>query len=277
MLVSLISNLLTEFALIGLLVGILIYIFTNYIFLWIGLKIFKVATVSKLQILLYAIIVTVLGYIIAYLIGFATIGILGEILQSLFIKLPPSLTIWLIYIVLSYLILRFLFRLIGGQLWKLLVYLIVINLLFSYGFNFQNFKQLITQKPPVSQSTNSLKDKTIEEQQNIKSRDSARKTDLYKVRVALEEYYVKNRSYPSTENTVEQINKENYESSILYKALVPNFLVSSLFDPSNNSYTYKSDSQNFELTAKLENPNDPDCQIENGECIYKPRPLGSHP
>lgn len=277
MLVSLISNLLTEFALIGLLVGILIYILTNYIFLWIGLKIFKVVTVSKLQILLYAIITTVLGYIIAYLIGYATIGLLGEILQSLFIKFPPSLSIWLIYIILSYLILRFLFRLVGSQLWKLLVYLIVINFLFSFGFNFQNFKQLITQKPSISQSTTSLKDKTIEEQQNIKSRDSTRKSDLYKIRVALEEYYTENRSYPSTEDEIEKVNEENYESSILYKALVPNFLTDPLFDPVGNSYNYKSDGQSFELTATLENPNDPDCQIENGECIYKPRPLGSHP
>jgi len=96
--------------------------------------------------------------------------------------------------------------------------------------------------------------------------DSQRKTDLNKIKAALEKYYTAKNQYPIANVAV----NTNDENSSIYKALVPTYLDQMLTDPAAPTYYYgyQSDGKSYQLTAVLENKNDSDGQQVGKYFLY---------
>ena len=106
---------------------------------------------------------------------------------------------------------------------------------------------------------------------NIITRDSQRKLDLKLISTMAENYKMKTGSCPLS-RTIAKLNEDNsvvHEVKIYNDAEIP-------VDPNDPEYYYgyqSLDGETFELTARLENIDDSDCDLEikknSGICIYK--------
>jgi len=85
--------------------------------------------------------------------------------------------------------------------------------------------------------------------------DDQRKNDLAQIKSALEKYFEDNQKYP----VARKLENSSESTSVVYKALVPNYLETMPTDPLSPSkyYGYQSaDGTSFELSAVLDNPDD---------------------
>jgi len=104
----------------------------------------------------------------------------------------------------------------------------------------------------------------------IKTNDSKRIADLNALSFGLEMYYLKNNSYPVSRTLI----RTNEKESVLYKSLEeygyipPDGMPVDPKDP-EFFYGYKSDGQNYELTAVLEDQTNPECVMEGELCIFR--------
>jgi len=98
--------------------------------------------------------------------------------------------------------------------------------------------------------------------------DKKRKESLDEIKNALETYQSEKNTYPISNEFV----KLNDENSFIYNEIIEYVDKENLKDPKDPEfyYGYKSDGNYFELTAKLENPENEDCELINSiTCIYK--------
>ncbi|MBW6440723.1 hypothetical protein K0B03_01670 [Patescibacteria group bacterium] len=104
---------------------------------------------------------------------------------------------------------------------------------------------------------------------SINQNDEKRKTDLATISILLQEYKNKNGQYPISP-AVTKLNQINNEVVNQIKSISPSSAIP-IDSQLGNYYGYvSSDGKNFELTAKLENMNDPDCSLDiMNLCIYK--------
>ena len=97
--------------------------------------------------------------------------------------------------------------------------------------------------------------------------DETRKKDLANIKSALRKYYLDKSEYPKSEALIKTSDK----TSVLATAVVPAYLESLPDDPQAPQfyYGYKSDGQNYELTAVLEDKSDPSGVLTGAYNIYK--------
>lgn len=96
--------------------------------------------------------------------------------------------------------------------------------------------------------------------------DTQRKNDLGKIKAALIKYKQAKNAFPKADSVVFLSEPGNTLSS----ALVPSYLDLLPSDPDpSRKYGYKSDDNDFTLTAVLDNSNDSTVTIENGLSLYK--------
>jgi prepilin-type N-terminal cleavage/methylation domain-containing protein len=103
-----------------------------------------------------------------------------------------------------------------------------------------------------------------------RSRDAVRKGDLKNIQTALRMYYNDKQSYPATFTFGETFSS----GATVYMNTVPHDPLYKASDepPTDYDYTYV-DSDNFILTACLENKSDTNCQTVGGcECGYQVKP-----
>jgi len=103
---------------------------------------------------------------------------------------------------------------------------------------------------------------------SIKSRDKQRIFDLNSISKMLKRYKEENGIYPVS-YTSAKLN-ENNQVTRKIKSTSENMDIP--FDPNDPKYYYGYQSANgksFELTARLENLEDKDCEVINNMCIYK--------
>lgn len=102
-----------------------------------------------------------------------------------------------------------------------------------------------------------------------KENDAKRKNDLFEIKKALGTYFEANgRKYPASTG-IEKLNDRNAE---IYKILSGYMDEGLLYDPNHPEYYYgyNSNGISFELSARLENSEDENCEIlEEYLCIYK--------
>ncbi|MCL5407508.1 MAG: type II secretion system protein GspG [Patescibacteria group bacterium] len=115
--------------------------------------------------------------------------------------------------------------------------------------------------PTASPTASSSSETTV----NIN--DQTRKKDLANLKDALKKYYAVKAEYPVSTDQI----KTSDQTSILAQALAPTYLQSLPNDPSAPKfyYGYKSDGQNFELTAVLEDKSDSTGTLTGSYNIYK--------
>lgn len=144
----------------------------------------------------------------------------------------------------------------------LVVFLIFIlyknNILFSESINYE--------------SSDNIQDKDVINNNIIENNDQERKDDLFKIELALEKYYDENNSYPVSENSI-RLDDKNSE---IYKVLIKYALDDDLQDPNDDYYyEYISDGSYFELSVRLGNSDDENCEMmDENICIYKKRTYG---
>lgn len=122
-----------------------------------------------------------------------------------------------------------------------------------------------TEEPPKEES-NFIKDTYLNKID--RAEDVKRKANLRDIKLALELHFAENGSYPASPSPV----KLNDATSSIYKDLIKYTSPDNMKDPKDPEYfyLYKSDGKSFEISARLENVKDPECEIaENGFCIYK--------
>ena len=145
---------------------------------------------------------------------------------------------------------------------------------FSIIFSSLNISKSGTPAPIYNTYEDSMNgpEKTFED--TIESRDKQRILDLSFISQMLERYKTKNGVYPMSYNSV----KLNRSNQIIDEIELANKNASIPIDPKYPEYYYSyksSDGKSFELSARLENPDDPNCDLkikkENGICIYKLR------
>ncbi len=98
---------------------------------------------------------------------------------------------------------------------------------------------------------------------NVNDLDSKR--NLYVLSIGLENYYKENKSYPVANSP---INIDD-EKSPLIKLAPKYFSEIFLNAPKDGHFTYKSDGENYELSAIMENKDDKWCVMEGSNCVYK--------
>lgn len=101
-----------------------------------------------------------------------------------------------------------------------------------------------------------------------RAEDITRKANLRDIKYALELYFTNNGSYPVSNSAI----KLNDADSSVYKDLIKYTSPNNLKDPKDPKffYLYRSDGKTFEITARLENDKDPDCEpSDSGYCIYR--------
>lgn len=121
-----------------------------------------------------------------------------------------------------------------------------------------------TEEPPTEEN-NPIKE--ILNKTN-KAEDIVRKANLRDMGLALELYFAENGSYPVSITPV----KLNDTNSLAYKDLIKYTNPETLKDPKDPDffYLYRSDGKSYEITTRLENNKDSECEIsESGICIYK--------
>lgn len=98
------------------------------------------------------------------------------------------------------------------------------------------------------------------------TRDLQRKNDLLTIKASLESYFQDNGSYPLAETA----QKTSDQNSILHQALILDYIAELPSDPLEPDYyySYTSDGLSYELSAVLENFDDPDCQKIADKCLY---------
>lgn len=99
--------------------------------------------------------------------------------------------------------------------------------------------------------------------------DKKRKSDLATIQAALNEYKKKKKSFPTSASYSE--GRTDSEGSPLTVLVADGFTSTLPTDPSapNRFYGYKSDGTSYELTAALENINDPEGKYEGELYLYK--------
>ncbi|MCK5475175.1 MAG: hypothetical protein KAI71_01150 [Candidatus Pacebacteria bacterium] len=149
----------------------------------------------------------------------------------------------------------------------ILIIVLVVSLIFILYKNNILFSESISYE-----SSDSLQDKDIVNNNIIKDSDQERKDDLFKIELALEKYYNENNLYPVSENGVRLDDKD----SKIYEAMIEYVQGNDLQDPDDGYYyEYISDGLYFELSARLGNLDDEDCEImDENICIYKKRTYG---
>lgn len=108
-----------------------------------------------------------------------------------------------------------------------------------------------------------------------KENDAERKGDLSEIKKALETYYQANgRKYPESGGIVKLNDKNSEIYQILSVYLAEEFMSDPNF--SEYYYGYSSDGTGFDLSARLENLEDENCEIlAESLCIYKIDSLGN--
>lgn len=117
---------------------------------------------------------------------------------------------------------------------------------------------------------------TREKREEMKS-DIKYKIDIQNLAGMLRGRFEQIQSYPVAKET-EKLNKTTLEQSILFQAF-NGYDYCSVWSPcpwyfeldDGDYYSYWSDGKNYELTAILKNPDDPECVMEEGNCVYKVR------
>lgn len=117
---------------------------------------------------------------------------------------------------------------------------------------------------------------TREKREEMKS-DIKYKIDIQSLADMLRGHFEQIQSYPVTKET-EKLNKTTLEQSILFQAF-NGYDYCSVWSPcpwyfeldDGDYYSYWSDGKNYELTAILKNPDDSECIMEEGNCVYKVR------
>ena len=103
-----------------------------------------------------------------------------------------------------------------------------------------------------------------------KTNDSRRIADLNTLSFALKMYYAENKSYPVSHTLIRTSEKGSalYKSLEEYGYMLPDGIP---VDPKEPEffYGYKSDGQNYELTAVLEDQTNPACVMEGEFCIFR--------
>jgi hypothetical protein len=117
---------------------------------------------------------------------------------------------------------------------------------------------------------------TKEKREEMKS-DIKYKIDIQNLASMLRGHFEQIQSYPVAQET-EKLNKTTLEQSILFQSFSGYDYCSGWIPcPWNfelddgDYYSYWSDGKNYELTAILKNPDDPECVMEEGNCVYKVR------
>lgn len=162
---------------------------------------------------------------------------------------------------------------------RLLVLLIILAAIFIAGRDaiFSEYNKLLpkgnannnksvekTEAP--SKESNFIKDVYLNKIDRAK--DITRKANLRDIKYALELYFTNNGGYPVSGSAI----KLNDANSSVYKDLIKYTSPDNLKDPKDPKffYLYKSDGKTFEITARLENDKDPDCEpSDSGYCIYR--------
>lgn len=106
----------------------------------------------------------------------------------------------------------------------------------------------------------------------IKNRDDQRKTDLAQIQKYLEAYRVDHQSYP----LASRFQRFDDLAGAVYTALVPQYSSAIPLEPLAPSYWYgyqSTDGTNYELTAQLEDQNDPEGAYDTeGNFLYRLTP-----
>jgi len=123
---------------------------------------------------------------------------------------------------------------------------------------------------PKVENEKSTQESFVEKENNnsSKTNDAKRKSDLNEIKIALGFYYDDNGKYPISN----ELTKLNNEDSFVYEDLLKYVDEALLKDPKDPKfyYGYKSDGSHYELTARLENLEDKECELLNSNlCIYK--------
>ncbi len=117
---------------------------------------------------------------------------------------------------------------------------------------------------------------TREKREEMKS-DIKYKIDIQNLADMLRRHFEQIQSYPVAKET-EMLNKTTLEQSILFQAF-NGYDYCSVWAPcpwyfeldDGDYYSYWSDGKNYELTAILKNPDDSECIMEGGNCVYEVR------
>ncbi|MDF1498354.1 MAG: hypothetical protein P1P85_03305 [Patescibacteria group bacterium] len=135
-------------------------------------------------------------------------------------------------------------------------------------------KTEITEDENISKDENSKKEEHTEIADFVlgnivEANDSKRKSNLVDIKLALQLYASDNNGkYPVSIDAI----KLNDENSSVVKEFIKYTSIENMKDPKDPDfyYTYKSlDGSGFELSARLENISDKDCEMTDSICIYK--------
>ncbi|MFZ2969828.1 MAG: type II secretion system protein GspG [Minisyncoccia bacterium] len=150
------------------------------------------------------------------------------------------------------------------------------KIVFYYSTGAININDIKSGSDPGIKSAQSLKFKIGNDFYNDSARvevqkenDAERKGDLAEIKKALETYYQANgRKYPESEGIVKLNDKNSGIYQILSIYLAEEFMSDPNF--SEYYYGYSSDGTDFDLSARLENLEDENCEIlAESLCIYK--------
>lgn len=150
-------------------------------------------------------------------------------------------------------------------------FLILLLLLLLISTGLFSFKDKFFLPESEIENKDSQQGEFVEKEDNdfIKTSDEERKADLNEIKIALKAYYNNNDNKYIISN---EFTKLNNRDSFIYKELLKYANEESLEDPKYPEfyYGYKSDGNYYELSARLENLEDKECEFLNDElCIYK--------
>lgn len=132
-------------------------------------------------------------------------------------------------------------------------------------FNLSEFGKTIALSAPEKIKDLGTLDESV---LNSKKNDARRVNDLVVISQALAAYNKDHSGYPSTEMKLVKLSDTE---NIVAKELRPKYLTVLPADPGTGGafYGYRSDGKTYELTAALENQNDPLCLVEGNLCLLK--------
>ncbi|MDF1498353.1 MAG: hypothetical protein P1P85_03300 [Patescibacteria group bacterium] len=150
-------------------------------------------------------------------------------------------------------------------------FVLIIIFLVAVGFVIFKNKTIFQENENFNEEQKTEDSESMSEKQEEYSQiiaDEKRKESLDEIKNALETYQSEKNTYPISNEFV----KLNDENSFVHNKIIEYVDKENLKDPKDPEfyYGYKSDGNYFELTAKLENPENEDCELINSiTCIYK--------
>ncbi len=106
----------------------------TYIFIWIGLKLFKIQSVNQRQIILLTISSILLEFLLMQTVGIVFSSVFSQIGSKLIASILNEFLMSASSILVGYALIRYFLKLSGKQLWQLLIFLVLASFLFSLAF-----------------------------------------------------------------------------------------------------------------------------------------------